>query len=140
MDWPDVLEVVIEVPRLGVIKRRDDGSVDYVSPLPCPFNYGSVPGTVSGDGDRADAVVLGPKLPRGARVEARVIACVDFLDAGDEDPKWVCVPVGSGELSLAPVVAFFRSYALLKTGLNALRGKSGATSYRGISRRPAQKA
>lgn len=135
MDWPDELEVVIEVPRMGVIKRRDDGSVDFISPLPCPFNYGSVPGTVSGDGDRADAVVLGPRLPRGTRVRARVIACVDFLDAGQLDPKWVCVTEAGGEQGVGQVTAFFRLYAALKTLLNALRRKQGRTAYRGITRR-----
>jgi inorganic pyrophosphatase len=59
------LDVVIEVPLGSFIKRRDDGRVDFVSPVPCPFNYGSVPDTLSGDGDRVDAVVLGPRLPRG---------------------------------------------------------------------------
>jgi len=135
MDWPDELDGVIEVPRMGVIRRRDDGSVDFISPLPCPFNYGSVPDTVSGAGDRHDAVVLGPRLPRGTRVRARVIACVDFLDAGHLDPKWVCVTEASAEEDVGLVIAFFRLYAALKTLLNALRRKRGATAYRGITRR-----
>lgn len=133
--WPPEVVVVVEVPRLGLIKRRDDGSIDYVSPLPCPFNYGSVPGTVSGDGDRADAVVLGPKLARGTRLRARVVARVDFVDAGELDPKWVCVPEGTARADLGSVVAFFRTYAVLKTVLNGLRGKRGPTVYRGLVER-----
>jgi len=38
-----------------------------VSPLPCPFNYGSVPQFVGLEGDLLDAVVLGPRFPLGAR-------------------------------------------------------------------------
>ena len=137
MQWPEQLEVEVEVPRRGFIKRRDDGSVDYVSPVPCPFNYGSVPGTVSGDGDREDAVVLGRRLDRGTRVKLPVVACVDFLDAGEHDPKWIC---GSGPLEAADrlrVAAFFGFYARAKTVLNALRGKRGATRYRGLTEKPA---
>ena len=37
------LEVVIEVPRGSFVKRGSSGSVDFISPLPCPFNYGAVP-------------------------------------------------------------------------------------------------
>ena len=57
---PRELDVVIETPRGSAVKRTDDGRVDFISPLPCPFNYGSVPDTRSDDGDRLDAVVLGP--------------------------------------------------------------------------------
>ena len=40
---PPEAEVVIEVPRGGFLKRGSSGSIDFVSPLPCPFNYGAVP-------------------------------------------------------------------------------------------------
>lgn len=137
MQWPEQLEVVVEVPRLGFIKRRDDGGVDYVSPLPCPFNYGSVPGTVSGDGDREDAVLLGPRRPRGHQVSAPVLARVDFVDAGQPDPKWVC---GVGPLSTRDrwlVAVFFGFYARAKSLLNAARGKRGPTRYAGLALRTA---
>jgi len=39
------LEVVIEIPRRSFLKRGSTGHIDFVSPLPCPFNYGSVPHT-----------------------------------------------------------------------------------------------
>lgn len=37
------LDVIIEVPRFSFLKRGPGGHVDFVSPLPCPFNYGAVP-------------------------------------------------------------------------------------------------
>jgi inorganic pyrophosphatase len=37
------VDVVIEVPRGSFIKRGSTGHVDFISPLPCPFNYGSRP-------------------------------------------------------------------------------------------------
>jgi inorganic pyrophosphatase len=130
---PEELEVVIEVPRGGFIKRTDAGSIDYVSPFPCPFNYGSVPDTRSGDGDRLDAVVLGPRLPRGARVRLKVVALVRFVDAGEQDPKYVCSEKPPTLSEVATIVGFFKLYELLKGALNRARGKRGPTRYEGLT-------
>jgi inorganic pyrophosphatase len=131
---PRELDVVIDTPRLSILKRKDDGSIDYVSPLPCPFNYGSVPDTVSGDGDRLDAVVLGPRLARGARVHVNVVALVHFMDAGEPDPKYVCSPHPWRSRDALLVAAFFTAYARLKGALNRLRGERGSTRYQGLER------
>lgn len=64
---PPEVEVVIEVPRGSFLKRGSTGRIDFVSPLPCPFNYGYVPDYIGGEGDYLDAVVLGPRLPLGSR-------------------------------------------------------------------------
>ena len=131
-----VIEVVIEVPLGGFIKRTDDGAIDFVSPAPCPFNYGSVPDTLSGDGDRLDAVVLGPRLARGARVHVNVVARVRFTDAGQDDPKLICSrserPLS--RLDRAKVTTFFVLYARAKALLNRVRGhgKLGPTRFDGI--------
>jgi inorganic pyrophosphatase len=132
---PEEIEVVIDVPRGGLIKRRDDGRIDFVSPVPCPFNYGSVPDTLSGDGDRIDALVLGPRLARGARVRARVVARVRFTDAGQDDPKLICSGRPLGRVDRARIAGFFAFYARAKGLLNRLRGKPGPTRYLGIEER-----
>ena len=67
--------VRIEVPRLGLVKR-DAHRIEYISPVPCPFNYGSVPDTLAPDGDPFDAVVLGPRLATGTLVEVPVTGVV----------------------------------------------------------------
>src|SRR4051812_27320864 len=118
MEIPDEVDVVIEVPKGGFIKRRDDGSVDFVSPAPCPFNYGSVPDTSSGDGDRLDALVLGPRLPRGTRVRTPVVGWVRFTDAGQDDPKLIGSPRPLGRMDRARIMAFFVVYAQAKRLLN----------------------
>ncbi len=133
LEFPKQLAVVIEVPLGGFIKRRDDGSIDFISPAPCPFNYGSVPDTCSGDGDRLDAVVLGPRLRRGSLAVHPVVACVRFVDAGDEDPKWICSAQPLSLRERALIAGFFSLYAQAKTVLNALRRKPGATRYGGIT-------
>jgi inorganic pyrophosphatase len=131
---PQELEIVIDVPRGGFIKHTDDGGIDYISPFPCPFNYGSVPGTLAGDGDRLDAIVLGPPRARGSRVRCQVVAVVRFTDAGQDDPKYVCAEHAASERELAQVERFFARYSWLKGMLNRLRGKRGATRYLGLER------
>lgn len=131
-DLPDLLEVVIEVPRWSLVKRRSDGRVDYVSPVPAPFNYGSVPGRIAEDGEPLDAVVLGSRLPRGHRGTYPVLGVIRFTDAGRRDDKVVCgqPPLTVGRL--IRLLAFFRAYALAKRGLNRLRGLDGPTRSAGF--------
>jgi inorganic pyrophosphatase len=128
------VEVVIEVPLGGFIKRRDDGSVDFVSPAPCPFNYGSVPGTRSGDGDRLDALVLGRRLARGTRVRTHVVGHVRFTDAGEDDPKLICSERPLSRIDRWRITVFFVVYARAKALINRLRGKTGPTRYGGIEK------
>jgi inorganic pyrophosphatase len=132
---PAEAEVVVEVPRFSHVKRRDDGAIDFVSPLPCPFNYGSVPGTRSGDGDRIDALLLGPRPPRGARALRKVVGVVRFVDAGALDPKWVCAEHPLGPRDRVALELFFRVYAIAKGALNRARGFSGETRYEGLAER-----
>jgi len=125
------LTVVIDVPRGSFIKRDDDGTVDFVSPIPCPFNYGHVPGTLADDGDAVDAVVLGPKLAAGSTAQVATRARVDFIDDGRSDPKWVCADAPLSRFERFQVAGFFRCYAVAKRLINRVRGKRGPTRYRG---------
>lgn len=131
-DLPERAEVLIDVPLGGFIKRDDAGRFDYISPFPCPFNYGSVPGTVAPDGDRIDAVVFGDKLAAGTRVTLPVRGIVDFVDAGREDPKWICSPEPLTERQQRIVTLFFVSYGPMKSALNLVRGAFGRTTCRGV--------
>jgi inorganic pyrophosphatase len=70
---PEV-DVVIEIPRGSFLKRGSTGHVDFISPLPCPFNYGSVPNYLGLEGDLLDAVVLGPRLRLGTSLRVRAWA------------------------------------------------------------------
>ena len=125
------LMVVIDVPRGSFIKRDDDGAVDFVSPIPCPFNYGHVPGSLAEDGDAVDAVVLGPKLAVGSTAKVATRARVDFIDAGVSDPKWVCADAPLSSFERFQVAGFFRCYAVAKRMINRVRGQRGPTRYRG---------
>ncbi len=127
----DPITVVIDVPRGSFIKRSDDGSVDFVSPLPSPFNYGHVPDTVAEDGEGFDAVVLGPRLARGLESSVVVRGRVGFVDAGAPDPKWICAAAPLSESERRRVEGFFRRYACAKRWINRVRGKQGPTEYLG---------
>jgi inorganic pyrophosphatase len=123
--------ICVDTPLGGFVKRGDDGSIDYVSPLPCPFNYGHVPAQRSEDGDALDAVLLGPRHGVGTRVDARAWAVVDFVDDGYADPKLVCGPTSPTRGQQLRVRAFFQVYARLKRWLNLARGRRGITEMRG---------
>ncbi|MCB9777158.1 MAG: inorganic diphosphatase [Alphaproteobacteria bacterium] len=135
---PDTVDVCIEIRRGGFVKWGADGGVDFVSPAPCPFNYGSVPAVAGADGDPLDAVVLGPGLRRGATVTCRVLGVVAFLDDGDRDDKLVCVPVGSPAVvrprDARALRAFFTVYARTKASWHRLRGARGPTRFEGLRR------
>jgi len=107
------IPIVIEVPRFSFVKRGPSGSVDFVSPFPSPFNYGSVPETLAEDGEPRDVLLLGPRLPHGTRTEASVLGVVHFLDAGVPDPKIVAGP-RLGGCDRGTIEGFFRLYALAK--------------------------
>lgn len=124
-------DVRVDHPRWSMVKRREDGSFDFVSPLPCPWNYGSITGWRSGDGDSLDAVVLGPRLSYGTRVKVAAVAVAGFLDDGLHDPKVICSagPLTSSQRS--GLALFFRSYAGFKGVLGKARGRQGATRFLG---------
>lgn len=124
------LEVCIEVPRFAFVKRNARGAIDLISPLPCPFNYGSVPGTRAADGEAIDALVLGPRLSHAARVLVAARARVRFIDAGLDDPKWICADRPLTPRDLMQVDAFFRVYVAAKRARSALRARNLAAAAR----------
>lgn len=113
-ELPHEVEVCIEVPRGGRIKRRSDGRLAYVSPFSSPFNYGCVPGTLAPDGEPIDALVLGPVLPRGTLGRWAVFGVVRFVDAGVPDDKLVCGEHAPTPSEIRTIERFFVRYARIK--------------------------
>ena len=118
------LEVIIEIPRGSFLKRGTTGELDFVSPFPCPFNYGSVEKYVGLEGDLLDAVVLGPRLPRGTRVTVQAVGAVGLTDRGMYDDKLICTPDPEAPQPRFPILLFFRFYSRCKGVLNFFRGRS----------------
>lgn len=125
---PRIVEVVIEVPRGSFLKRGFTGSIDFVSPLPCPFNYGAIPSHLGLEGDLLDAVVLGPRLPFGTRVRIAAWGAVVLTDRGMSDDKLVCSPTRPDADACEAVLRFFRFYAKAKGLLNFVRRRPGRNS------------
>ena len=120
-----MVDVVVEIPKGSFVKRGWEGKVDFISPFPCPFNYGSIPEYIGCEGDLLDAVVLGPRLPRGKTVSVIAHGAVGLTDRGLYDDKLICSqqPLKIGQRNF--VVNFFHIYAFCKGLLNFGRGRSG---------------
>ncbi len=125
------VRVRVEVPR-GSFLKRDGAKVEYRSPLPCPFNYGSVVGTIAQDGDPVDAIVLGERVPLGVDVDVDVHAVVDFEDDGVHDHKLLCGTHPPTRDELVMVRAFFALYAPVRGLLNRRAGRKGRTRFHGL--------
>jgi len=131
---PAQVRFVIEVPRWGFIKWGADGSVDYLSPLPSPFNYGSAPEHPGHDGDPADVVVLGQRRRRGETGVMAVWGRVRFLDQGHQDDKWICAVRAPRRRERLALESFFRIYALPKSIIGFIT-RSGPSRFEGIELR-----
>jgi inorganic pyrophosphatase len=123
---------VVEIPRGSFLKWRSDGTLDFVSVVPSPFNYGCLPDTMSGDGDPTDVILLGPRLPRGSRIRLPERGRVHFVDAGEEDPKLVLSVEPISPRQRRQLERFFRLYTLVKRVLNWLRRRRGVTVFLGV--------
>lgn len=125
--------MVIEVPRGSFLKRGWRGRVDFVSPLPCPYNYGAVPTHVGLEGDLLDALVLGPRLPFGTRLRLKAWGAVTLTDRGMQDDKLICSHERPSPAEIERVLRFFAFYARCKGLLNFLRrrpGRNGCDGWR----------
>ena len=131
------VQVVIEVPRGAFVKRDAEGRIDLVSPLPTPFNYGRVTDVVGGDGEPQDAIVLGPRLPRGHTIQLPVHGVVRFVDQGERDDNWVCSARPPTLLQRRAVVAFFQLYARIKRLRDRLSLKPADSAFEGWHSVPA---
>jgi len=122
---PPEVDVVIEVPRGSFVKRGSTGHVDFIAPLPCPFNYGSVPTHLGREGDLLDALVLGRRLPYGTRVRVKAWGAITLTDRGMSDDKLVCAEQALTASQRRNVLRFFAFYAVCKGLLNVWRSRPG---------------
>ena len=73
---------------MGMIKRNEKGNIDYISPVPCPFNYGSVENILGDDGDLQDAILLGERK-HFDWWQLQNVRKDHILDQGRQDHKWI---------------------------------------------------
>lgn len=125
LEPPIEVEVMIEVPRGSFLKRGSTGTIDFVSPLPCPFNYGAVPTLLGLEGDLLDALVLGPRLRFGTSKQVNAWGAVTLTDRGMSDDKLVCCDHEPSAREIRAVLRFFHFYAKCKGLLNLWRRRPG---------------
>ncbi len=97
---PHDINVVIEIPQGSSVKYEIDKESGAIfvdrflfTPTAYPAAYGFIPGTLSEDGDPADALVLVPaQVVPGAVVRARPIGILFMDDEAGRDTKLICVP------------------------------------------------
>ncbi|MFL5778034.1 MAG: inorganic diphosphatase [Chloroflexota bacterium] len=132
--FPDVIEVVVEIPRGSRNKYEFDPvagvfRLDRVlsSAVFYNFDYGYVDGTISGDGDPTDVLLLvdEPTFP-GCHVWARPIGGLEMRDEKGDDFKVLCVALGDPHQAhverleqvrphrLKEIENFFETYKLLE--------------------------
>ncbi|HEY6057954.1 MAG TPA: inorganic diphosphatase [Candidatus Limnocylindrales bacterium] len=101
-DFPDVVEIVVEIPRGSRNKYEFDESagvfrLDRVlsSAVFYNFDYGFIEATRAADGDHTDALLLidEPTFP-GCRVWGRPIGVLEMRDEKGPDFKVLCVAIG----------------------------------------------
>ena len=131
---PDLIEVVVEIPRgsrnkYELDKERGVMRLDRVlySSVHYPTDYGFITGTLALDGDALDALVVvdEPTFP-GCHVIARPIGVLDMRDEKGPDQKILAVPVGDpryadmrdlrdiGQHWLREIENFFQTYKALE--------------------------
>ena len=121
------VHVVVEIPAGSVDKwevdKADgtlrweirDGAPRKVRYLGYPGNYGMIPRTLlpteqGGDGDPLDVLVLGPSVPRGSVVQARLVGVLGMLDDGERDDKLIAVLEGTALAEVTDLDALRRAF------------------------------
>jgi len=119
------VKVVIEIPRGSFLKKGTNGKLDFVSPLPCPFNYGSIHDYIGGEGDLLDAVVLGPRIKEGSNIVVLAQGSVGLFERYMYDDKLICSATPIKPWQRGGILLFFHFYSFCKGLLNLARGRRG---------------
>jgi|SRR5579872_3383751 len=96
---PEVVNAVVEVPRGESNKYEYDKSLQVFlldrplfASVHYPCEYGFIPGTLGGDGDALDILILADQASfTGCVVEARPVGVLDMVDQEGPDQKILAV-------------------------------------------------
>lgn len=136
---PDSFNVIIEISmESDPIKHEVDKEAGALfvdrftfTAMHYPTNYGYVPGTIAGDGDRVDVLVITPfALLPDVVVECRALGDLKMQDEAGEDAKILAVPVDRvlaiyshwkrpedlNPMRLSAITHFFEYYRDLEAG------------------------
>lgn len=142
---PEIVLAIIEIPEKSDIKYELDKETGLImadrflhGSNVFPFNYGFVPGTMTGDGDPTDIIVISSaRMSPGTGIKVRPIGMLEMEDEEGMDAKIIAVPVAKVDPFYAHVndIAdldeptkllikhFFDTYKLLEKGKFVKTGK-----------------
>jgi inorganic pyrophosphatase len=132
--FPDVVEIVVEIPRGSRNKYEFDEVAEVFrldrvlsSAVYYNFDYGFIEGTRAGDGDHTDALlIIDEPTFTGCHVWARPIGGLEMRDEMGFDFKTLCVALGDPHQQhierldqvrphrLVEIEHFFNTYKLLE--------------------------
>lgn len=121
---PHEINVLVEIPLGSLVKYELDKDSGYMfvdrfafTTMGYPANYGFIPGTMSGDGDPVDVLVLSVyPVQSGSVIPAIPIGVLEMEDESGVDWKVIAVP----PLKVDP---FFGKFKDLKDVDEALKNK-----------------
>jgi inorganic pyrophosphatase len=120
--FPDVVEIVVEIPRGSRNKYEFDEEVgvfrlDRVlsSAVFYNFDYGFIEGTRAGDGDHTDALlIIDEPTFTGCHVWARPVGGLEMRDEKGFDFKVLCVALGDAHQAHIELLEQMRPHRLVE--------------------------
>ena len=117
-------DVIIEIPsNERHVKYEFDPAakrmrVDrfFTTAMSYPGNYGYIEGTMAGDGDPLDVLVLGRSLKQGCVVNCRALGALETTDEKGQDEKIIAVASTDGRVhkindsEISMIRHFFKHY------------------------------
>ncbi len=114
--------VVVETPKWSFTKlgfTSEGYKKALTSPIPTPFNYGFIEGTLGEDDMPLDVVILGKKHPLGSKLDLNIIGKVGFIDDGRVDDKFIATL--DGDRHEMAIRIFFTVYTVAKLVIGLLK-------------------
>jgi inorganic pyrophosphatase len=94
------IRTVVEIPKGSILKYEltSDGSMMTIvremnKKYRYIYNYGFIPGTLGGDNDPLDSIVIYPEsINPGTVLNCKVVGVIRTIDKGEEDDKIIVIP------------------------------------------------
>jgi inorganic pyrophosphatase len=116
------MQIVIETSKWSfrkLVKTEDGFETAFISPIPTPFNYGFIEGTLGEDGAPLDIIVLGQKHDSGVLLDLSIIGRVNFSDDSRIDDKYIATM--DGRRHETAIKVFFTVYVISKFFLGLIQ-------------------
>jgi len=147
-----IIEAIVENPKGSRVKYEltKTGKLRFDQRLPAGFkfpgNYGFFPGTLGGDGDALDVLILGRKLKRKQKIKVKPIGIMFMVDSGKKDDKILAISCRAKGKRLnkeikSEIEYFFKHYKRRKISIKGFGGVNDAKkAIRAAQKRAIEKA